>query len=56
MKSNGLPTYNFANVIDDERMKITHVIRAEEHLSNTPASNFVPWPWAIAFPIMPMSR
>ncbi|NMA91686.1 MAG: glutamate--tRNA ligase [Firmicutes bacterium] len=36
MKSNGLPTYNFANVIDDERMKITHVIRAEEHLSNTP--------------------
>lgn len=36
MKSNGLPTYNFASVVDDERMDITDVIRAEEHLSNTP--------------------
>lgn len=30
------PLYNFSNVIDDELMKITHVIRGEEHLSNTP--------------------
>jgi nondiscriminating glutamyl-tRNA synthetase len=35
MRSNGLPTYNFACVIDDGLMKISHVIRAEEHLSNT---------------------
>jgi len=36
MKSDGMPTYNFAVVIDDVLMGITHVIRAEEHLSNTP--------------------
>ena len=36
VKSDGLPTYNFASVIDDQNMDITHVIRAEEHLSNTP--------------------
>lgn len=36
MKSNGVPTYNFACVVDDATMKISHVIRAEEHLSNTP--------------------
>lgn len=36
MKSNGLPAYNFACVIDDSSMKISHVLRAEEHLSNTP--------------------
>lgn len=36
MKSNGLPTYNFAVVIDDHLMDITHVLRGEEHLSNTP--------------------
>jgi glutamyl-tRNA synthetase len=36
MKSNGLPTYNFASVVDDLQMKISHIIRAEEHLSNTP--------------------
>ncbi|MEN6463472.1 MAG: glutamate--tRNA ligase [Syntrophomonas sp.] len=35
-KSDGWPTYNFAVVIDDHFMKISHVIRAEEHLSNTP--------------------
>ncbi len=35
-KSNGGPTYNFACVIDDAAMHISHVIRAEEHLSNTP--------------------
>lgn len=35
-KSDGWPTYNFAVVIDDYTMGITHVIRAEEHLSNTP--------------------
>lgn len=36
IKSDGFPTYNFANVIDDLDMKITHVLRGEEHISNTP--------------------
>lgn len=36
MKSNGIPTYNFAVVVDDHSMGITDVLRAEEHLSNTP--------------------
>lgn len=36
IKSNGFPTYNFAVVIDDHLMNITHVIRGEDHLSNTP--------------------
>lgn len=35
MKSNGSPTYNFAVVIDDMLMKISHVIRGEDHISNT---------------------
>ncbi len=36
LKSNGLPTYNFASIVDDHDMSITDIIRAEEHLSNTP--------------------
>lgn len=36
MKSSGIPTYNFAVVIDDHLMEISHVLRGEEHLSNTP--------------------
>lgn len=36
VKSDGIPVYNYAVVLDDALMKITHVIRAEEHLSNTP--------------------
>lgn len=36
VKSDGIPTYNYAVVIDDVLMHITHVIRGEEHLSNTP--------------------
>jgi glutamyl-tRNA synthetase len=36
MKSDGTPTYNFAVVVDDAEMKITHVIRGEDHISNTP--------------------
>lgn len=36
MKSDGYPTYNFANVIDDHLMHITHVIRGEEYISSTP--------------------
>jgi nondiscriminating glutamyl-tRNA synthetase len=36
MKASGVPTYNFACVIDDHLMDITHVIRGDDHLSNTP--------------------
>ncbi|MDH3215980.1 MAG: glutamate--tRNA ligase [Candidatus Krumholzibacteria bacterium] len=36
IKSDGKPTYNFAAVVDDAKMKITHVIRGDDHLSNTP--------------------
>ena len=35
LRSDGMPTYNFACVVDDWKMKVTHVIRGEEHLSNT---------------------
>ena len=35
-RQDGSPLYNFATVVDDSAMKISHVIRAEEHLSNTP--------------------
>ncbi|HEY9071227.1 MAG TPA: glutamate--tRNA ligase [Candidatus Ozemobacteraceae bacterium] len=36
VKSDGFPTYNFAVVVDDALMKVTHVIRGEDHISNTP--------------------
>jgi nondiscriminating glutamyl-tRNA synthetase len=36
VKKNGIPTYNFAVAIDDHLMKISHVLRGEEHISNTP--------------------
>lgn len=36
VKANGIPTYNFAVVFDDHFMKISHVFRGEEHLTNTP--------------------
>lgn len=36
IKSDGFPTYNYAVVVDDHLMKISHVIRGEDHISNTP--------------------
>lgn len=36
LKSNGYPAYNFACVVDDHDLKTTHVIRGDDHLSNTP--------------------
>ena len=36
LRSNGTPTYNFTVVVDDVEMKITHVIRGDDHLNNTP--------------------
>lgn len=41
MKDNGIPTYNFAVVIDDHLMEITHVLRGEEHITNTPKQMMV---------------
>ena len=41
LKADGLPTYNFANVIDDHLMGITHVIRGSEYLSSTPKYNLL---------------
>lgn len=39
IKSDGFPTYNFANVVDDHLMRITHVVRGNEYLSSTPKYN-----------------
>ncbi|HZW84218.1 MAG TPA: glutamate--tRNA ligase [Candidatus Deferrimicrobium sp.] len=41
LKADGMPTYNFANVIDDHLMQITHVVRGSEYLSSTPKYNLV---------------
>ena len=41
VKKNGIPTYNFAVAIDDHLMKISHVLRGEEHISNTPKQMMV---------------
>ena len=41
VKSNGWPTYHFAVVVDDAAMQITHVLRAQEHLMNTPKHVFM---------------
>lgn len=49
IKSDGTPTYNFACVVDDALMKITHVIRGDDHISNTPKQ--VLFYQALGFPI-----
>ena len=41
IKADGMPTYNFANVIDDHTMAITHVMRGNEYLSSTPKYNLL---------------
>lgn len=41
IKTDGMPTYNFANVVDDHTMGITHVIRGNEYLSSTPKYNLL---------------
>lgn len=41
LKSDGLPTYNFANVVDDHLMEITHVVRGNEYISSTPKYNLI---------------
>jgi glutamyl-tRNA synthetase len=49
LKSDGLPTYNFANVVDDHLMGITHVVRGSEYLSSAPKYNLLyeAFHWAI---------
>lgn len=41
IKSDGMPTYNFANVVDDHLMEISHVMRGTEYLSSTPKYNLM---------------
>ncbi|MGH7763033.1 MAG: glutamate--tRNA ligase [Candidatus Dormibacteraceae bacterium] len=58
VKSDGYPTYQFASPVDDAVMKISHVIRGEEHLSNTPYHLLVidalGYPRPVAFAHMPL--
>lgn len=49
LRSNGYPTYNFSVVVDDALMNITHVIRGDDHLTNTPRQ--VPIFEALGFPV-----
>lgn len=49
-KSDGFPTYNFAVVVDDYHMKVTYVIRGQEHLMNTPGQKAL---WEALFPGTP---
>ena len=49
LRSNGFPTYNFSVVVDDALMSITHVVRGDDHLTNTPRQ--VPIFTALGFPV-----
>lgn len=49
LRSNGYPTYNFSVVVDDALMRITHVVRGDDHLTNTPRQ--VPIFQALGFPV-----
>ncbi|MEY4705332.1 MAG: Glutamate--tRNA ligase [Nitrospirota bacterium] len=49
LRSNGYPTYNFSVVVDDALMNITHVVRGDDHLTNTPRQ--VPIFRALGFPV-----
>jgi glutamyl-tRNA synthetase len=49
LRSNGYPTYNFSVVVDDALMNITHVVRGDDHLTNTPRQ--VPIFEALGFPV-----
>ncbi len=49
LRSNGYPTYNFSVVVDDALMGITHVIRGDDHLTNTPRQ--IPIFQALGFPV-----
>jgi len=51
IRSNGLPTYNYAVVVDDALMEITHVIRGDDHLSNTPKQVLIYEAFGWALPV-----
>ena len=53
LKSDGFPTYNFACVVDDRLMKVTHIIRGQEHLNNTPGQQTL---WQALFPDAPLPK
>jgi glutamyl-tRNA synthetase len=53
LKSDGFPTYNFACVVDDYLMGVTHVIRGQEHLNNTPGQQVL---WQALFPDTPLPK
>ncbi|UCG56864.1 MAG: glutamate--tRNA ligase [Phycisphaerales bacterium] len=52
-KSDGFPTYNFACVVDDYLMKVTHIIRGQEHLNNTPGQQAL---WRVLFADGPLPK
>jgi len=52
-KSDGFPTYNFACVVDDHLMGITHICRGQEHLMNTPGQQAL---WQALFPDAPLPK
>jgi len=53
LKSDGFPTYNFACVVDDRLMNVTHIIRGQEHLNNTPGQQTL---WQALFPDAPLPK
>lgn len=53
LKNDGFPTYNFAVVVDDCLMQVTHVIRGQEHLMNTPSQKAL---WEALFPDKPVPQ
>jgi glutamyl/glutaminyl-tRNA synthetase len=53
IKSDDFPTYNFAVVVDDALMEVTHVIRGQEHLMNTPGQQVL---WRALFPEKPLPQ
>lgn len=56
LKADGFPTYNFAHIVDDHEMKVTHVMRGEEFISSTPKflslydALEIPWPHFVTLP------
>ena len=52
-KSDGFPTYNFACVVDDRLMNVTHIIRGQEHLNNTPGQQAL---WQALFADAPLPK
>jgi len=49
-KTDGFPTYNFAVVVDDAEMEISHIIRGEDHLANTPKQVLIYWAFSFHVP------